>query len=140
VLSRQHFQITLNHGDQRRLQGGPLSHDEPKPVPAGRLRAAWTVLFGQRVTPLQMQVEWIEYKLIFNDILTRFGAQLAREVQVEKRKAKREEKEQTQAAPQRVPSAKAAVRTRVASMLLGGRLSGGAPAVPNGVAIEESDE
>jgi len=87
-----------------------------------------------------MQVEWIEYKLIFNDILTRFGAQLAREIQVEKRKAKREEKEQTQAAPPRVPSAKAAVRTRVASMLLGGRLSGGAPAVPNGVAIEESDE
>lgn len=51
--------------------------ETPHPAP-GRLRSAWHVLMGTRVTPLQIQAEWLEYKLIFDDIMTRLGAQLAR--------------------------------------------------------------
>lgn len=139
VLPRQQFCFTLFSADRSFSQGAPLSQEEPRPDPPGRLRSAWSVLRGQRVTPLQMQVEWIEYKLIFNDILTRFGAQLARDVQAEKRRVKKE-LSQSQPAPTAVPSSKAAVRSRVASMVLGGRLSRGVAEPANGIEPQESDE
>lgn len=44
------------------------------------------MLRGQEVTPHQVAAEWLEYKLIFNDILTRFSAQLARNAKVERKR------------------------------------------------------
>lgn len=64
-----------------------MADDKPRPV--GRLRAAWHVLMGQRVTPAQQMAEWLEYKLIFDDILTRLGAQLARQSKAHKDSLKR---------------------------------------------------
>lgn len=46
------------------------------------------MLRGQRLVPLQIQYEWIEYQLLFNDILTRFGSQLARQAKSEKKRVK----------------------------------------------------
>ena len=34
---------------------------------------------GQRLVPLQVQAEWLTYQQIFDDVLTRLGAQLARQ-------------------------------------------------------------
>jgi len=50
----------------------------PSPNPS-RVSGAWSVLRGQRLVPLQIQFEWLEYQQVFDDLLTRFGAQLARQ-------------------------------------------------------------
>lgn len=59
----------------------------------GRLRAAWLVLMGQRVTPQQIQAEWADYQRTFDDILARWSASLARQA-----KARKKELEKLQAA------------------------------------------
>lgn len=56
-----------------------MAQDEPRTAPAGRLRSAWYVLMGRRTTPQQIASEWLEYKQIFDDLMTRLGAQLARQ-------------------------------------------------------------
>lgn len=61
-----------------------------RPRPPGRLRAAWLVLRGHRLVDLQIQVEWIEYRQIFDDLLKRFGAQLARQAKAEKKRLERQ--------------------------------------------------
>lgn len=66
------------------MQSG-ANHD-PK---IGRIRAAWLVLRGQRLTPQQIQAEWVEYQQIFNDLLDRWSAKLAREAKVERDRIKR---------------------------------------------------
>jgi len=60
---------------------GKSQPDAPEPLPRepGRLASAWAVLKGQRLTPLQVQHEWLSYKQIFDDVLNRLGAQLARQ-------------------------------------------------------------
>jgi len=55
----------------------------------GRLRAAWYVLMGQRLTPQQILAEWVEYQQTFNDLLERWSAKLAREARNEKDRIKR---------------------------------------------------
>ena len=50
----------------------------------GRLQAAWQVLRGERLVPMQIQGEWIEYQQIFESILQRLSAQLARQARSEK--------------------------------------------------------
>lgn len=55
----------------------------------GRLRAMWAVLLGERLVPLQLQAEWVDYKLIFDDILKRLSAQLARQSKAHKRDLER---------------------------------------------------
>lgn len=55
----------------------------------GRLRAAWYVLMGQRLTPQQILAEWVEYQQCFNDLLERWSAKLAREARNEKDRIKR---------------------------------------------------
>ena len=55
----------------------------------GRIRAAWYVLMGQRVTPQQLQADWVEYQQIFNDLLDRWSAKLARDAKAEKERIKR---------------------------------------------------
>lgn len=55
--------------------------DPPEALPRepGRFVSAWSVLRGQRLTPLQVQHEWLTYKQVFDDVLNRLGAQLARQ-------------------------------------------------------------
>ena len=62
--------------------------EKPPPEEPGRLRSAWHVLRGQRLVPLQIQFEWIEYQQIFDDVLKRFSAQLARGAKAEKKRLK----------------------------------------------------
>jgi len=57
--------------------------DQPPPVP-GRLRSALLVLRGERLVPVQLQAEWLTYQQIFDDVLTRLGAQLARQAKLQK--------------------------------------------------------
>jgi len=45
----------------------------------------WAVFLGERLVPMQLQAEWIEYKLMFDDILKRLSAQLARQAKEHKR-------------------------------------------------------
>lgn len=54
-----------------------------------RFVAAFRVLLGQRVTPLQIEKEWLEYKLIFEDLLNRWSASLARDAKAERKRIKR---------------------------------------------------
>jgi len=50
----------------------------------GRLRAAWLALRGERLVPQQIQAEWLEYQQIFESVLQRLSAQLARQARSEK--------------------------------------------------------
>lgn len=59
------------------------------PRPPGRLRAAWSVLRGQRLVPAQIQAEWLEYQLIFDDLLTRLSVSLARQAKAERKRLRR---------------------------------------------------
>lgn len=80
-----------------------------------RIRAAWYVLLGQRVTPQQIAVEWAEYQHIFGDILERWSAMLARQARVEKDRIKRlDMPRETNIAPP--ISNKAELRSKVAQM------------------------
>ncbi len=54
-----------------------------------RIFAAWQVLMGQRLTPLQIQAEWVEYQQIFRDLLEQFSASLARQSKSEKKRLDR---------------------------------------------------
>ena len=38
------------------------------------------------MVPLQIQFEWLEYQQLFDDLLKRFGAQLARSAKAEKKR------------------------------------------------------
>ena len=62
---------------------------EPREVEqrrVGRLRAAFQVLRGESLVPEQIRFEWLEYQQIFNDVLQRFSAQLARGAKAEKKR------------------------------------------------------
>jgi len=52
----------------------------------GRIRSAWSVLMGERMVSLQIQGEWAEYQQVFEDILTKFSAMLARQAKSEKKR------------------------------------------------------
>lgn len=81
----------------------------------GRLRAAWCVLMGQRVTPQQILHDWAEYQLIFNDLLTRWSAQLARDARQEQIRIKALGVVPT-VQPVAPPNMKTELRRKVASM------------------------
>lgn len=51
----------------------------------GRIRAAWSVLLGQQVTPIQMRAEWLEYQLAFDGIFDKLNTSLARIAKREQR-------------------------------------------------------
>jgi len=55
----------------------------------GRVASALAVLFGRRLTPLQIEAEWVEYKGVFQDLLGRHGALLARMAKAEKERLDR---------------------------------------------------
>lgn len=51
----------------------------------GRFRAAWLVLTGQRLTPQQMQADWLVIQTQAADIFNKFSSLAARLVKAEKR-------------------------------------------------------
>lgn len=61
----------------------------PTESPPGRLKAAWSVLRGESIVPAQIRAEWAEYQIIFQDLLTRQSALLARQAKMEKRRLER---------------------------------------------------
>ena len=75
------------------------SSEETPERPPGRVRAAWSVLRGERVVPLQIQAEWIEYQQVLDSLLRRFSALLARQAKAERRAI-----EQALEVPQSPPS------------------------------------
>lgn len=81
----------------------------------GRIRAAWYVLMGHRVTPQQIQAEWVEYQQIFNDLLERWSAKLARDAKAEKQRIKRLDVP-PDIQPTAAPDTKTELRRRVANM------------------------
>lgn len=58
------------------------SSAEPSPGPS-RWRLAWRVLLGEPVVPQQVLQEWLSYRLLFDDLLQRFSALLARQAKAE---------------------------------------------------------
>lgn len=66
----------------------PEEHPEAAraPRPQGRLRSAWQVFLGERQVPAQIAWEWAEYQSMFNDLLTRYSATLARAAKAEKKR------------------------------------------------------
>ena len=64
--------------------GAKAPRNAPRERTPGRIRSAWSVLLGERLVPVQLQAEWVEYKLIFDDLLKRLSAQLARQAKAEK--------------------------------------------------------
>lgn len=105
--------------------------------PVGRIRGAWLVLLGQRVAPQQMQAEWVEYQQIFNDILERWSAKLARDAKAERDRIKRLEPKEKPVAQPATPVAnkKQALRQKVAAMR---GLPTIHPEVPNESSSQES--
>lgn len=76
--------------DAEKSQNEPQKQGESPPRDPGRVVAAWKVLRGERLVPIQIQADWAEYQLIFGDILKRFSALMAREAKAEKRRLKRQ--------------------------------------------------
>lgn len=93
------------------MQNG--ANPEPK---VGRWRAAWYVLTGQRVTPQQIQADWVEYQCIFNDLLERWSAKLARDAKAEKERIKRLDIPTPEVHVPQVTDTKQELRRRVANM------------------------
>jgi len=62
---------------------------ESHPRPPGRLRAAWRVLRGEALVPAQILAEWVEYQLIFDDLLSRMSVTLARQAKAERKRLRR---------------------------------------------------
>ena len=88
-----------------------------KPTPRiGRLRAAWYVLMGQPITPQHILAEWVEYQQIFNDLLERWSAKLARDARAEKDRIKRLDIPEARVEPTQDPQTKPELRRRVANM------------------------
>lgn len=118
----------------RRSGSEPDPIEEPEPEaelelepelerPRSRAVHAWRVLRGREQTNVQLAAEWLEYKLIFTDILTRFSAQLARNAKVEGKRI-RKQLEGEASAPVEAPAPigqrdKSDLRRRAAALKLG---------------------
>jgi hypothetical protein len=89
------------------------------------VRSAWHVLRGRRMVPLQIQFEWLEYQQLFDDLLKRFGAQLARSAKAEKKRVAKlfdqpKQSEPTAAVPVG-PTSKSELRARARELRNGTR-------------------
>lgn len=92
-----------------------------RPGPLVRFRS-W-ILGDPRAEMMTLRAEWAEYQLIFNDLLARWSAKLAREAKMEKKRLARlaEVTEPDHRAPPVLPvSPKAALRSRFAASVLAG--------------------
>lgn len=79
---------------------------------------------------IQIRAEWAEYQIVFNDILTRWSAKLAREAKVEAKRQARLQEAITSASdgpdhrpPPLALTGKQALRSRFAAQVLGGGFS-----------------
>lgn len=82
-----------------------------------RILYAWQVLMGQRLTPLQIEAEWLEYKLVFQDLLERWSAMLARQAKMERKRQERiQEAVEAPIVPPQDNGSKAAVRAAAARL------------------------
>jgi len=115
-----------------------MSQPSPRDRPERRWRSAWQVFWGRRTTPLQIEAEWLEYKLVFEDILTRLGAQLARGAKAEKKRLDVQLQPQGELELEPGLTSKQALRKRISQMR-------GVPGIrgrarqPNGLELEEAD-
>lgn len=96
----------------------------------GRIRAAWYVLMGQRVTPQQILAEWVEYQQTFNDLLERWSAKLAREARNEKDRIKRLDVPPPVIQPTQTTDVKTELRRKVANMRGFGLVTDQIPTLP----------
>jgi hypothetical protein len=101
----------------------PQIAPEPDRPRGGRkpLPRLWSWLWRKPREPeppsiLQIRAEWAEYEMIFNDILNRWSAKLAREAKMEKKRLARTFEPPPEAGPLPAADLKAQLRTRVASM------------------------
>lgn len=102
-----------------------MSDPENKASRPGRLRSAVQVLLGQRLVPAQIQAEWLEYQLIFGDLLQRQSAMLARAAKEERKRLRRLSEHSVSESPPHVTqldllppaSRKAALRSQAADRL-----------------------
>lgn len=86
---------------------------------------------------VRVMAEWAEYQVIFNDILVRLSAQLARQAQYEKKRLKAVDQAPEQPTPEHAPpvvagSTKAALRSRYAMQRFGGRVQALLDSKPGG--------
>lgn len=91
------------------------------PEPRTRFGSAWQVLRGYRLVDRQIQAEWFEYQQIFNDLLQRLSAQLARQAKSERKRVKSllqspPDPPSQRELPLSAPSRKSELRRRFASV------------------------
>lgn len=98
-------------------QRTPAESDGPPPR-LSRWRAAWRVLKGEPLVPEQILQDWLSYRLLFDDLLKRFGALLARQAKADHARLREQlQDEPTHRAPPTAPkSRKEEVRRRAAEM------------------------
>lgn len=53
------------------------------PLRLSRWRAAWRVLLGESVVDEQIRQDWLSYRLLFDDLLKRWSAMLARQAKAD---------------------------------------------------------
>lgn len=114
----------------------------PDVEPRNRLRAAFQVLMGRRVVPFQIQAEWVEYKVAFDDIFSKLSAALARQSKLHKSMIEQSVVEPEQAAPIEMEGRKADVRRRAATRALAVGRTGSRPMMhgPLALATDEGDD
>ncbi|GMR14269.1 MAG: hypothetical protein BMS9Abin29_2514 [Gemmatimonadota bacterium] len=59
-----------------------------RPARPGYFRSLWHVLRGRSLVPDEILWQWFEYQQVFNDLLQRYSAQLARAAKAEKSRIK----------------------------------------------------
>lgn len=92
-----------------------------------RFRRTFSRQAPQDPTIVQVMAQWAEYELIFNDILLRLNAQLARQAKVQKKALARIAQDEAAETPEAAPSAphqttKQALRSQVARQQFGPRI------------------
>lgn len=103
-----------------------IAREERKPTalvrPFGRLRS-W-LSRDPEPSVAEVMAQWAEYQLIFNDILTRLSAQLARQARMEKKRLERIARDVPDLIPPPAPqvSPKQALRSQYAMQRFGGRV------------------
>lgn len=101
------------------MSGSHDAEEAPELRSPGRLRSAWSVLRGEALVPAQIVAEWAEYQQIFNDLLQRFSASLARQAKAEKARIKALSESIDESPQQELPlNHKSAIRSRAAALHL----------------------
>jgi len=108
---------------------------QPENAPTGSrpfrgLLARFRTRRARRSTPdpsiVEIMAQWAEYEMIFNDILQRLSAQLARQAKMEKKRleriAEQLELPDIRQAPEAPPNSKDALRSQYARARYGGRV------------------